>query len=88
GVLELKIYTSSTKWLEVSKTVFTAYGMEIYYKDDLVSLKGTIKIRDEDLSETNFLDKPLEKYMEKAPEIYQAKKQPLKGSKFVMEGGL
>ena len=34
GVVELSITNTSAKWVEVTKAVFNAYGMKMYYSDE------------------------------------------------------
>lgn len=88
GVLELQISNPNSHWVEVSKAIFNAYGMKIYYNKKMVSMKAQMKLRNGDLAETDFKDSPLEKKMKKSLEIYTARKLSVGSTKFVMEFGL
>ena len=89
GVIELSITNTTPEWVEVTKAVFNAYGMKIYYNDDLVAMKATMKLLHGHLAETDFVDAPLlEAGMTKSLELYTAKKLPVVITKFVMEEGL
>jgi len=89
GIMALSIINRTKEWKEVTKVVFDAYGMKIYYDDEKVGMKGVMFIKEEDLSETGFSNKPLVENMTKAREIYRKKKSAIKGgTKFVMESGI
>jgi len=88
GVLQLNIRNTTAKWIEVSKAVFNAYGMKIYYNDKKVSMKSELKLMGKGSAETDFIDSPLEKGMENSLELYTARKLAITTSKFMMEGGL
>ncbi len=89
GIMALTIVNRTKEWKEVTKVVFDAYGMKIYYDEEKVGMKGALSIKEEDLSETGFFNKPIEEDMIKAREIYRKKKSPIKGgTKFVMESGI
>ncbi len=88
GIMDLHISNLSKRWVEVTKVVFSAYGMKIYYDSGVVSMRASMIIQGEDHSETKFIDKPLRKGMKSSKEIYVHSIQPLKGQKFIMEGGI
>jgi len=88
GVIELSIKNNSIDWIEIHKVVFNAYGMKIFYDEDLVAMRARMAIKAEDISVTDFINKPLKKGMKKALELYIKEKQPLKGTRFIMDGGL
>ncbi len=88
GVLELQLYNFAEEWIEVTKSVFNAYGMVMFYDDELVSMKGQMKIVGEEKSATRFLTEPLREGMKKSLEVFEKKVQHLKGAKFIMEGGI
>jgi hypothetical protein len=88
GVMEVNITNNTTRWIEVSKAVFNAYDMRIYYDSDLVSMRAKMKVLGEQTAETVFNDSPLNKGMTKSMELYSAGKVSVLGPKFVMEGGL
>ncbi|RMG69670.1 MAG: DUF432 domain-containing protein [Nitrospirae bacterium] len=88
GIIELDIINKTDRWVKVSKTVFDAYHMKIYYSDKLVAMKGIMTVVDEGIAETTFKDSPLEKGMEKSLELYVSRKIPMFSTEFVMEWGL
>ena len=88
GVLELQLFNSAEEWIEVTKSVFNAYGMVMFYDDNTVSMKGQMKIVGEEKSATRFLAEPLREGMTKSLEVFEKKVQHLKGARFIMEGGI
>jgi len=88
GVMELNITNTNVKWLEVTKAVFNAYGMKVYYSDEMVSMKSNMNIKSEVIAETDFVDSPLKRKMKKSLELYTARKLPILATKFVMEEGI
>ena len=88
GVIELKISNPTSKWIELTKTVFNAYGMKLYYTNEFVSLNTTIKIFSELVAETEVIPTALYKGMKQAIEIYPVLISPMLHKKYVMEGGL
>lgn len=88
GVVELSITNTSTEWVEVTKAVFNAYGMKMYYHDDMVAMKAKMKIMRGKMAETDFFDSPLETGMKKSLELYTVRKVAVTTTKFVMEAGI
>ncbi|MBS3782163.1 MAG: DUF432 domain-containing protein, partial [Candidatus Thermoplasmatota archaeon] len=89
GIMALTINNRTNEWKEVSKVVFDAYGMKIYYDGEKVGMKGAMLIKEGDFSETGFSNKPIVKNMKKAREVYRKKKSAIQsGTKFVMESGI
>ena len=88
GIMELQIYNSSSDWVELTKAVFNACGMTLYYDEKWVSMKATIKISSEKNAVTNFFDTPLRKDMKKSIELYTTNTVSIFTPKFSMEGGL
>ncbi|WP_445475821.1 DUF432 domain-containing protein [Methanococcoides methylutens] len=87
GIMELTIINDTNLWEEVSRAVFNAYGMKIYYDDEIVSMKANMKIMSHSIAETDFIDIPLRPGMEKSMELYTAKRLYVNGTKCVMEAG-
>jgi hypothetical protein len=87
GILELRFENLSRGWVEVTRAVFNAYGMKIYYSDSMVSMRGNMRILGEGTAETYFSNSPLEKGMKKAVELYTARRLAI-STKFLMEAGL
>lgn len=88
GVMELTLTNTAKEWEEVSKAIFNAYGMKIYYNNTMVAMKAEMKVMNQSTAETAFLDSPLQKGMKKALELYVAKKIPIATAKFMMREGL
>jgi len=87
GVMELVIANNSGVWVEVSKAVFNARAMKIYYKDELVSASAVMKIASPQVAETDFADTPLEDGMQKSAGVYSQQRLAIIAGKFVMEWG-
>ncbi len=86
GVMALDVVNESGEWVEVTKAVFSAAGMKIYY-DDIVSMKAVMRVMGSSVAETSFEAKPLRRGMKKSLELYRARRIVASG-KFVMELGL
>ena len=87
GIMELSIINDAEIWVEVSRAVFNAYGMKIYYDSDMVSMKANMKIISNSIAETSFSDTPIRAGMEKSMELYTAKRLYVNGTKCIMEAG-
>jgi len=87
GIMELTIANKSDHWAEVSKAVFNAYLMKIYYSKDKMGMKAMMSLFDRDIAETSFSDSPQEKGMKKAVEHYVSRGIIMTSSSFVMEWG-
>lgn len=88
GVLELRLENSDSKWIDVSKAVFNAYGMILFFSGELVSMKAEMRIENNLTAETDFMDSPLKKGMIRARKIFTEKKLPIVTPKFMMREGL
>jgi len=88
GLIELAVTNTTTGWIEVTKTVFNAYGMKIYYDDERVSMKANMKLKGGGSAETECMDEPIVAGMTKSLEIYTARKLSITKKKFIMEFGL
>ena len=88
GVIELSVTNSDSKWAEVTKSIFNAYGMKLYYDNRLVCMKADMNISNCLTAEVEFIDSPFKKEMRKSIELYTAKKLPIVSTKFVMREGL
>jgi len=88
GVMQLKIINKDSEWIEITKAVFSAFGMKIYHDDKLVSMKAEFEAQNRTIGETEFKDSPLNPEMKKSTELFSAKKLALISTKFVMEEGL
>jgi hypothetical protein len=88
GVMEFTIVNHTTRWHEITTPVFNAYGMKLYYGENMVSMRAGMKIYTGGIGETEFYDSPIYKGMAKSIELYTARMIPVKSPKFVMEWGL
>lgn len=88
GVIQVKIENTSPAWVEITKAVFNAYGMKIYYNDHMAAMKAIMRIRSGDIADTDFRDSPIEEGMDNALEIYMARKLSITSKEFIMEFGL
>ncbi|MFC1838498.1 DUF432 domain-containing protein [Thermodesulfobacteriota bacterium] len=88
GVMQLKIINNDVGWLELTKIVFNAYGMKLFYSDDLVAMKSEISLENSKIAETVFLNKPLQKNMKNSLEVYISKGFVQTSNSFVMEYGI
>ena len=88
GFMELSISNTMSDWIEVTKSVFNANGMKIYYNDRMVTMKAEMKLRAGNIAETEFADAPLENGMMNSLEIYTARRLAVTSPKFIMEYGL
>lgn len=53
GILELNLRNTSSEWASISKVVFSAYGMKLYYNGD-VFMKARMDIINKTTAETGF----------------------------------
>ncbi|HWQ44908.1 MAG TPA: DUF432 domain-containing protein [Methanosarcina barkeri] len=53
GVLELTLRNASSDWASISKVVFSAYGMKLYYDNDVL-MKAHMDILNRNTAETSF----------------------------------
>lgn len=88
GIIELTITNTTPRWHEISKAIFNAYGMKIYYSESNVSMRAHMRIMTGGIAEIEFFDSPIYKGMSKALELYTARKLRIAATKFVMEWGL
>jgi hypothetical protein len=88
GIIELSITNTTKEWVTVTKAIFNAYGMKIYYRDDLVAMKASMKITHGNIAETDFVDAPLEPGMKKSLELYTVRQLAVTTTKYIMEAGL
>lgn len=88
GVLELTITNDTNHWVDVSKAVFDAFGMKVYYNQNMVSLRAKMDVKSGLTAETEILDSPIEPEMVKSLELFTPAKIPVIAVKFSMEAGL
>lgn len=88
GILELVIQNKSTDWHEITKAVFNAYHMKLFYQDDMVFMKGLMKILERDIAETSFEKKKPQETMKNCLEVYKLSKLKITSTSYTMESGL
>ncbi len=86
GVLQLEIQNPNSGWVEVNKTVLSAYGMKIYYNGNMITLNAVMKIINDNDAETSFIDSPLQPGLVPAAERYSTRLLTQQG-KMLMEDG-
>lgn len=79
GVLQLIIVNPLQEFMEVSRAVFEAYGMVLYFDPHLITMQAQMTIHSSLVAETRFYDSPLRSTMQKGIEILKAKKVPMVG---------
>ncbi|PXF61795.1 MAG: hypothetical protein C4B59_02815 [Candidatus Methanogaster sp.] len=90
GVIELNITNTTARWVELTKAVFSAYGMKIYYSDDMVAMRANMRIVSKKVAEIDFVNSPLGKGMKRSLELYTSRlrKIPVIATKFLMDEGI
>ena len=53
GILELTLRNTTSEWVSISKAIFNAYGMKLYYEDS-VFMKAHMDILSKNTAETSF----------------------------------
>jgi hypothetical protein len=88
GIMKIEIINNSGNWIRVSKLVFDAYAMKIFFKD-FACMNATMEIISNGTARTTFLEIPLKESMKKAVELFILRKIPIveKGG-YLMEWGL
>lgn len=88
GYIDLRIVNDTEHMAEISKSLFNAYAMKIYYEENKVVMKAVMKVQSRKLAETEFIHCPGKGRFKKAMELYVSSKLRVSGSKCVMEYGL
>jgi uncharacterized protein len=88
GVMELKLINATGSWVEVTRAVFSAFGMKLYYSDGLVAMRADMEVTGAATASTDFRDMPLEPHMSKSMELYTARKLVVLFPKFTMTDGI
>ncbi|TGC11537.1 DUF432 domain-containing protein [Methanolobus halotolerans] len=88
GDLELEIINDTNNWMELTRAVFNAYGMKIYYGSDRISMRAQMKIINKSLAETEFQTYALSPGFHRSVELYTSRKILLNSTKSIMEFGL
>ena len=90
GVIELNITNTTARWVEVTKAVFAAHGMKIYYSDDMVAMRANMRIMSKKVAEIDFVNSPLVKGMKRSLELYTSRLRqiPVVATRFLMDEGI
>ncbi|WP_407356729.1 DUF432 domain-containing protein [Methanolobus sp. WCC5] len=88
GYIELEIINDSSHMMEVTKAVFNAYGMKIYYGNRIITMKASMRIINKLLAETDFSTYPTTSRFRRSMELYTSRKLIPTGTKGIMEFGL
>ena len=88
GFIELDIANYSGHHMEITKAIFNAYGMKIYYGDKRIGTKASMKIINKLLAETDFNTYPTTSRFKRSVELYTARKLTITGTKGIMEFGI
>ena len=88
GVFELKLANATGSWVEVTKAVFSAYGMKIFYNDLFVGMRGEMEVTGASTAQTDIKDSFPGHDMRKSLELYTARKLVVLFPKFVMADGI
>lgn len=88
GVIKLNIKNLTTSWVSLTRAVFNAYGMKIFFNDRLVGMTAEMRLRSTEIAETAFEDAPVESGMQRFIEYYTSKKLSIQSTRFVMELGI
>jgi hypothetical protein len=84
GAMNVEIQNSSNRWVHLSKLVFNAYHMRLYYSS-FSYMNARVKITNSKKAETSFKEEPLEN-MKKAIKLFSSgKMQVMEKETFAME---
>ncbi|MEW5920112.1 MAG: DUF432 domain-containing protein [Bacillota bacterium] len=88
GVMRISIRNSTPKWIEITRIVFSAHDMKIFYNHNMAFAEAYMKILSETTAETGFGHSPPQNNLEKSIEMFPSKKITVTGSRLIMEDGL
>ena len=86
GILHLTIQNTSSEWTELTKLVFDAHHMKLYYTT-IAYMNASVKVNTK-TAETSFKEKPLTETMKKAATLFTPTKLPVLEKPFIMRWGL
>ena len=86
--MELSISNATDSWVKVTRAVFNAYGMHLYYTPKRIAMRTSMRILGPESAETDVKDKPLDEKMDRACELYVKSALDITTTKFLMEAGL
>ncbi len=88
GILDLNIVNDTVNWCQITKTVFSAYHMKLFFNDEMVFMKGRMKVVDTITAETRIEKTSNRAGMKSSVEIHSLSKLSIATSAFTMEHGL
>ncbi len=88
GCIDLKIVNDTEHMVEVSRSLFNAYSMKIYYKGNNVLMKAVMKVQSRNIAETESVNCSGKTRFKKATELYISSKLRVIGSRCIMEYGI
>lgn len=88
GVMKLKLINTTDTWIEVTKSVFDSQEMKVYFNENLVSIRATMKILSGKIAETEFISAGIKRGMKKSLEVLESGRIVVSQKKFIMEEGL
>jgi hypothetical protein len=88
GIMKVEITNGSGNWIKITKLVFDAFGMKIFFKD-FACMNATMEVINNQTARTTFVEKPIKEPMKKAVEYFTLRKILIveKGG-YLMEWGL
>ncbi len=88
GLMRLNIKNTTSRWIQLTRAVFNAYDMHIFYDHEIVFTDAYLKIVSESTAETGFENMPLHQDMEKSLELFASKRNIVTAPRLIMEEGL
>ena len=88
GVLELSVTSRTNEWAEISRVVFSAEQMNIFFSPEMVLARAMMNIIGEGLAETEFDEHTPRPDMKPAVKLFASRRIPVITTGFVMEWGL
>ena len=88
GVMYLQIKNSLPRWIEISKAVFCAHDLQVYYNRHLVCCSAYMRILSETSAETGFSSFSAQSDMELSTKLLVPRKTIIAGPRCVMEEGI
>ncbi|NMA30855.1 MAG: DUF432 domain-containing protein [Candidatus Methanofastidiosa archaeon] len=86
--MKLKLINTTDTWIEVTKSVFDSQEMKVYFNENLVSIRATMKILSGKIAETEFISAGIKRGMKKSLEVLESGRIVVSQKKFIMEEGL
>jgi len=88
GVIKLTVHNTTKEWVEVSRALFDAFSMKLYYSSELVSMTAVMRILSSKTAETEFFKEAVVEGMKKSIEFYLGRDIPVVKHNGLMEWGL